>query len=59
MIEFKEKHHDELRKFSSGPIQNKVFTLTYEHPYSADHFESKLQANISPSDQSFENKNKS
>ena len=28
IIEFKEEHHDELRKFSSAPIQNKVLTTT-------------------------------
>ena len=54
LIEFKGKHHDELRKFSSGPIQNEGLTITSEHPSSGDHFESKPQANISPYDQSFE-----
>ena len=53
-IEFKGEHHDALRKYSSGPIQNEVLTLTSEHPYSADHFERKSQDKISPYDQSFE-----
>ena len=52
LIEFKEKHHDELIKFSSRPIQNKVLTLTPKHPPSTYHFESIFQANISSSDQS-------
>ena len=32
MIEFKEKYHDELRKFSSVTIQNEVLNITSEHP---------------------------
>ena len=56
LIEFKEEHHDALREFSSVPIQNEVLTLTSKHPSSADHFERKFQANIYPSDQSFEKK---
>ena len=35
-----------------------MLTLTSENPYSGDNFEKKLQANISPSDQGFENKKK-
>ena len=54
MIEFKEEHHDELRKSSSGPIQNELLTLTSENPSYEDHSERKFQNNISPSDQSFE-----
>ena len=54
MIEFKEEHHDELRKFSSELIQNEVLTVNSEHPYSEDNFERKFQDKISPSDQSFE-----
>ena len=54
MTEFKEEHHVELRKFSSGPIKNEVLTVNSEHPSSADHFERKFQAKIYPSDQSFE-----
>ena len=54
MIEFKEEHHDALRKSSAGPIQNEVLTLTSKDPYSVDHFESKFQDKISPSDKSFE-----
>ena len=54
MIYFKEEHHDELIKFSSGPIQNEVLTINSEHPSSADHFERKYQAKIYPYDQSFE-----
>ena len=53
-IEFKEEHHDELRNFSSGPIQNEFLTLISEHPSSENHFERKLQANISPSEKSLE-----
>ena len=52
MIKFKEKYHDESRKFSSGPIQHEVLTITSEHKSSEDNFERKLQAKISPSDQS-------
>ena len=54
MVEFKEEQHDELRKFSSGPIQNEVLTLTSEYPSSADHFGSKFQAKISPYEKSLE-----
>ena len=39
---FKEEHHDELIKFSSGPTQNEVLTITSENPSSEDHFESKF-----------------
>ena len=53
MIEFKDKHHDELEKFSSGPIQNEVLIITSENPYSEYHFERKFQANISPYDNFF------
>ena len=35
-------------------IQNEVLTLTSEHPYSADHFERKFQAKISPYEPSLE-----
>ena len=52
MIDFKEEQNYELRKFLSGPIQNEVLTINSEHPYSVDHFESKFQANISPSEKS-------
>ena len=31
LIELKEEHYDELRKFSSGPIQNRVLTITSQH----------------------------
>ena len=54
LIDFKEEHHDTLRKSSSGPIQNEVLTITSEHPSSEDKIEGIFQANISPSDQSFE-----
>ena len=54
LIEFKGKHHDELGKFSSGPIQNEVLTITSEYPYFEDHFEIKFQAKFSPPDQKFE-----
>ena len=40
--------------FSSEHIQNKVLTITSEHPSSEDHFERKFQAKIYPSDQSDE-----
>ena len=43
-----------MRKFSSGPIQNKVLTITSEHPSSEDHFERNFQGNISSSNQSLE-----
>ena len=54
MIEFKEEHHDALRKPSSGPIQNEVITLNSKKPSSADHFERKSQEKISLSYQSLE-----
>ena len=54
LIDFKEEHHVELRKLSSGPIQNEMITINSEHPYSEDHFERKFQANIYPSEQSLE-----
>ena len=54
LIDLKEEHHDELRNFSSGPIQNEFLTLISEHPSSENHFERKLQANISPSEKSLE-----
>ena len=54
MIEFKEEHHGSLRNSSPGPIKNEVLTLSSEHPYFEDHFESKFQYKISASDQSFE-----
>ena len=43
-----------MRNVSSGPIKNEVLTIKSEHPSSADHFEKKFQAKISPSDPSFE-----
>ena len=55
MIEFKEEKNYGLRKISSGPIKNEVLTINSEHPSSEDHFERRLQANISPFGQSFEN----
>ena len=39
LTEFKEDHHDELRKFSSGPIQKEGLIITSEHPYSKDYSE--------------------
>ena len=66
MAEFKEhvkniiadKNEKELQKnpiiLSSEHIQNEVFNITSEHPYSEDHFERKFQAKIHPSDQSDE-----
>ena len=54
LIEFKEEYHDELRNFSSGPIQNEAITLTSEHSSSSYHFQRKFQAKISRYDQSFE-----
>ena len=57
-IEFKWKHHGELRQFSSGPIQNLVLTTTSEHTSSGYQSEGKYQAKRSkfpsfllPSDQ--------
>ena len=35
---------------SSEHIENKVLTITSESPSSEDHFDTKIQANISPSD---------
>ena len=66
MAEFKEhvkniiadKNEKELQKnpiiLSSEHIQNEVFNITSEHPYSEDQFERKYQSKIPPSDQSFE-----
>ena len=50
--EFKEEHHDKLKK-SPGPIQNDVLTVTSEHPSYKDDVESKLQDMTSPYNQSF------
>ena len=54
MIAFKEGHHDELGKFSSGPLQHEVITLTYEHPSSENHSERKFQDKISPYEKSLD-----
>ena len=54
MIEFKEKHHNELRKFSSGPIQNEVLNIKSELPSSEYNFERKFQVKLSPYNQKFE-----
>ena len=40
--------------FSSKPIKNVVLNINCEHPSSEDHFERKFQANIYPSNKSFE-----
>ena len=37
-----------MRKFSSGTIQNEVLTIIYEHTYSENNFNRKLQSNKSP-----------
>ena len=42
LIDSKEEHHDELRKISSGPIQNEVLIINYEHLCSEFYFESKF-----------------
>ena len=47
----------ELSSKQSEKIQNEVLTITSEHPYFEDHFERKLQDNISPSDKNLKNKN--
>ena len=44
--------------FSAEHIQNEVLNITSEHPFFEYHFERKLQAKISPSDQSLKNKKK-
>ena len=41
-------------KFSSEHIENEVLTINYGPQSSEDHFETKFQANISPSNQIFE-----
>ena len=38
----------------SENIQNEVLTITSEHPYSEDQFESKSQDKISPYNKNFE-----
>ena len=48
------KHHDGLRKFSSGTIQNECITFTSEYPSYEDHFESKLRDRVSASNKCFE-----
>ena len=40
--------------FSSEHIGNEVFNITSEHRSSEDNLESKLQSNLSPSNQNFE-----
>ena len=52
------KKRMESNVFSSQHIQNEVLTITYEHPYSKYDFDRKFQANISPSDQSYEKQEK-
>ena len=49
LIQFKEKHHYELRDFSLGFIQNEVLTITSRHQYSEDYFDIKFQVKIYPS----------
>ena len=44
----------ESNMFSSEHLQNEVLTITSEHPYYEYNSERKFQANLSPSDQSFE-----
>ena len=41
--------------FSSEHIQNEVLNITSEYPSSKDHFDRKLQANVSPYDQILKN----
>ena len=40
--------------FSKEHIKNQILNIISEHPSSEDHFESKSQDNIYPSNQSFE-----
>ena len=54
LIDFKEEHHDKLRKILSVTIQSEVLTLTSEHPSYEDHFENNSQDKISPSELSLE-----
>ena len=56
--EFKEEHHDKLKKFSSGPNQNDVLTVTSEHPSYKDDVESELQDMTSPYNQIFKQPDK-
>ena len=44
----------EPNMLSSEHIENEVLNINSEHPYYEDHFESKFQAKISPSNQIFE-----
>ena len=44
----------EPNMFSSEDIKTEVLTINNEHPSSEYHFESKLQANIYPSNKVFE-----
>ena len=51
------KKDDKITELSfkkSEIVQNEVLTITSEHPYSEDNFESKFQAKIYPSNQFFE-----
>ena len=54
LIDIKEEHQDELRKFSSVPIQSEVITLTSEHPSSEDYSENNFEDKISPSEKSLD-----
>ena len=41
-----EEHNDNLKKISSGPIQDEVLTINSEHPYSEDHLERKSELSV-------------
>ena len=40
--------------FLSEYVKNELLTLTSDHPYFEDNFQSKFKAGISPSDRNFE-----
>ena len=55
MEHMREELKEKSNMLSSEHIQNKVLTLTFEHPSSVNQFERKFQAKISPYGRSFEN----
>ena len=54
LIDFKGNQQMEPKKLSSEHITDDVLNLTSKNPSSEDNFERKFQANLSPSNQNFE-----
>ena len=54
LIEFNGRQHMESKIFSPEHIKNEVLNLTSKTTSSEDHFETRFQSKIYPSDKSFE-----